>query len=855
MGNLRTLLRLAWREAWRRPLQSLFFVVGVSIGVAMIIAIDLANSSANRAFTISTDAVVGKATHQIVRGPNGVEESVYVQIRRELGYRKSAPIVEGYVRVKTLNGQPMRLLGVDSFAERPFREELGTAKIAGLNQRSFSAFMAEPNTVLIGANVSDEYRLPIGESLEIQVGSYHHKLRIVDVIASENRRIRRSLKDLMVTDIATAQEIFAKIGKLDRIDLILPDAPLHTTALERIESILPPGARIESSDARRGAVIEMTKAFRLNLTALSLLALVVGLFLIYNTVSFSVIQRRAVIGRLRAIGMTRSEIFAMILAQATVLGIAGALLGIGLGIFLSRSAIGMVTTSINDLFFVSNVREIDVSALTLLKGGLLGIAAAMTGALIPAYEATRVSPAGTLQRSTIESRTRGSLHRISIAGVAALVLGAVLLLPDWHLGLTFLGVLAVLVGMALLTPSFMRGFAALAGTRWLRRRLPILGNMAIRDIDRALSRTSTAVAALMIAVSVIVGVSVMVGSFRMTVERWLTDLLGADIFVSPPAVANSQMAARLDPDAVKLFGTFPGIAQVATARSVEIDTKAMGRITLSAITWDIAGEKRHYKSAVGNHAETWDAFRSGGLIVNEPLASRYKRSLGDKITLLTDRGEVPFKIVGVVYDFDVRPGAMMYDAVYRNYWDDAHVSSAALFVQPGVNVDEKIGSLKSVLAGKLDLIIRSNRALRADALAVFDRTFSIFVALQMLAAVVAFIGILSALMSLQLERTREIGTLRSIGITRGQLSRLTLLETGLMGAIAGLIAMPTGLVLAAILIYIINLRSFGWTLQMQLQPSQFTLAFVVALVSAFLAGIYPAWRMGQMQPAEALRTE
>ena len=855
MRNPRTLLRLAWGGAWRRPLQSLFFVVGVSIGVAMIIAIDLANSSANRAFTISTDAVVGKATHQIVGGPSGIDESVYIQIRRELGFRKSAPIVEGYVKVNTLDGQPMRLLGVDSFAERPFREELGTAKIATLNQKSFGAFMAEPNTALIGANVSDEYRLAIGEELDIQVGSYRHKLRIVDVIATEDRRIRRSLKDLLVTDIATAQETLGKIGKLDRIDLILPEAASDTTAIERIESVLPPGVRIESPDARRGAVIQMTKAFRLNLTALSLLALVVGMFLIYNTVSFSVVQRRAVIGRLRAIGMTRREIFAMILAEASVLGAAGTLLGVALGIFLARGAIGMVTTSINDLFFVSNVREIDVSLSTLVKGGVLGMAAAAIGALIPAYEATRVSPVGTIQRSAIETRTRRSLRWMSVAGVAALALGAGLLLPEWHLGITFLGVLAVLIGMALLTPAFMRGVAALAATPPLRRRLPILGSMAVRGMDRALSRTSTAVAALMIAVSVIVGVSVMIGSFRMTVEQWLTDLLGADIFVSPPMLVNSQITERLDPEAVKMFETFPGIAKVATARSVEIDAKDIGRITLSAITYDIAGDKRGYKSAIGNHAETWEAFRAGGLIVNEPLANRYKRFLGDTITLLTDRGETSFKIVGVAYDFDVRPGALIHDAVYRRYWDDRRLSSAALFVQPDIDVDDTIRALKALLAGKLDLVIRSNRALRANALAVFDRTFSIFVALQMLAAVVAFIGALSALMSLQLERTREIGTLRSIGITRGQLSKLTLLETGLMGGIAGLIAMPTGLVLAAILIYIINLRSFGWTLQMQLQPSQFTLAFAVALLSALLASIYPAWRMGRMQPADALRTE
>ena len=209
--------------------------------------------------------------------------------------------------------------------------------------------------------------------------------------------------------------------------------------------------------------------------------------------------------------------------------------------------------------------------------------------------------------------------------------------------------------------------------------------------------------------------------------------------------------------------------------------------------------------------------------------------------------------MAVAYDFDVQAGALIDDAVYRTYWDDVNLSSAALFVESGVDVDAKINELRAAFAGEAELVIRSSRGLREHSLAIFDRSFSITVALQMLATLVAFIGILSALMSLQLERRREIGTLRAIGMTRRQLWRLTLVETGLMGTTAGILAMPTGFVLAVILIYIINLRSFGWTLQMYLQPVYFLQALTVALVAALLAGIYPAWRVGRMQPADALR--
>ena len=900
-GIVHTLLRLALGHAWRRPLQSVFLIIGVALGVGIIVAMDLANNASNRAFSLSTEAVAGKATRQIVGGPTGLDERVYVALRQQLGYRLSAPIVTDYVAVGELNTQLMQLFGVDRFAESPFRSYLGDKNTNFGDTRTLRAFVTQPRSVLMSADIARRYNLTEGDKLHVQVGSRNYALEIIDLLRPEDERSRRALEGLLIADIATAQEVLGKIGRLDRIDLIVPEGEAGTAILKHIAAILPPGARIERPDARGEAVAEMTAAFQLNLTALSLLALLVGVFLIYNTVAFSVVQRRPVLGSLRALGMTRGEIFTIVLIEAGVLSIIGTLIGLGLGILLSRGAVQLVTQTLNDIFFVVTVRQINVPLPTLFKGTISGVAAALTAAMLPAYEASRVPPAGALQRSNIEERTRTKLPWVCGAGAGVLLLGAILLLPEWHLSVTLAGVFAVIIGIALLTPVMTLGlmrvieFAnrAMISVR-LRRLLqtttsrivspsthpraadPLnpsgntpcvrsncahisrftlhaLARMAIRNITRSLSRTSVAIGALMVAVSAIIGVSLMISSFRLTVDQWLTDLLQADIFVSPPTLGRT--AAPLEPAVVPKLTSFPGVAQVATSRVVDVHAGELGVIQLVAVNMDIAGAKRHYKTAVGNHDDTWQAMKDGGLIINEPMAYRFNLDVGDRVALFTDYGEQQFPIVAVDFDFDVQHRALIYDPIYRKFWDDSNLSSVALYVESDIDVDAKIDALRKTFGGSLDLTIQSNRRLRANSLAIFDRAFSTTAALQMLATVVAFIGVLSTLMSLQLERSREIGTLRAIGMTRQQLWKLTFFETGLIGSSAAIIAIPTGIFLSVILIYVINLRSFGWTLQIQLQAVHFIRAFAIALAAALLAGVYPAWRLGRTPPADALRME
>ena len=832
------------------------------IGVAMVVGVDLANESAQRAFELSAESVTGKTTHQILGGPSGLDETLYVTLRRDVGYRLSAPAVEDYVVVEELDAQPMRLLAIDPFAETPFRSYLGTGSETAPRSAAapdyLSALMVRPNTVLMGAETAARYGIEPGDGLHARWGSETFTLEVVGLLAPNDDLSRRALDSLLIADIATGQETLGKTGRLDRIDLIVAEDAQGEADLARIEAILPPGARIAPAGAAAGAMGQMTQAFHLNLTALSLLALVVGTFLIYNTVTFGVVQRRPVLGSLAALGMTRPEIFGLILLEAMALGMIGTAAGLGLGVLLGRGAVQLVTQTINDLFFVVTVREMHISAASLVKGALAGVGAAFVGAVVPAFEATGVPPAGAMRRSNMEERARAALPWISGAAIALIAAGSLLLIPDGSLTVSFAGLFGIVLGSALLSPLLTVLLMA-PMQRLLPRVAGAIGRMAPRYVLRSLSRTSAAIAALMVAVSVIIGVGIMTDSFRKTVTLWLDGLLKADIFVSPPSLNASHVMTTLHAATVEELAAFPGVRETAFTRDVNVaifvGNEAGEEVRLVALSDDLAGADRQYQEAVGDWRATWQALEEGSVIITEPLARRYGLGVGDQVTVQTDRGRAQFSVAGVVVDFDVRPLLFMYEPVFREWWDDNEISSVGLFLEDGVNVDEKVAEIRAAFAGRAELVVRSNRGTRDNALEVFDRTFAITAALQLLAAIVAFIGILSTLMSLQLERVREIGVLRATGMTRRQLWRLSLLETGLIGGSAGLLALPTGLVLAIVLIYIINLRSFGWTLKMWLDPWEFVQAFAVALGAALLAGAYPAWRMGRIQPATAVRSE
>ena len=835
----------------RHPWQIVLTTLGVALGVGVVVSMDLAIQSSREAFRVSTETVAGRATHQVMGVSGGLPDSLYTRLRVDMGLEPSAPLVEGLVVSPTLPGRPLRVLGVDPFAEGPFRPFI----LGGSSGLDVTALLAGGLGIFLGRETAEDAGVGTGDTLAVRVNGYPRRLEVRGILEAEDELSRRGLYDILVMDVAAAQELLDQEGFLTRIDLILPARQEGEEWEGQIREVLPPGARLEEAGARAAGLSQMVGAFDLNLRALSLLALIFGMFLIYNTLTFSVVQRRPLLGGLRSLGVTRREVMGLVMGEAFLVGVLGTALGLLLGVILGRGMVELVTRTINDLYFVLSVEGLTLPPLVLLKGGALGVGSTLLAALPPALEASMAPPRLTQTRSVLEEKAKRAVPRAGVAGALLLAAGGVLLLlPTRSIPLSFAGLFGVVMGLALLTPlttAVLMGLAAPVANRMVG----ILGTMAARGVVTAMSRTAPAMAALVVAVSVTVGLGTMISSFRDTVSRWLDGTLQADIYVSVPGLLSSRAQGTLDAAVVDALTADSALLGVSTYREARV-TDGEENTRVVALSLDPRGEAAFsFKSGGGGRG--FEAFRRGqGVFLSEPLAYRRKLGVGDTLRLSTPKGSVALPVAGVFFDYGSDQGVVMMDRKrYDAHWDDEGITSLGLFVEEAGDVEETAARLRERVPEGQQVQIRSNRDLRAASLEVFDRTFAITGVLRFLAFVVAFIGVLSALMALQFERGRELGVLRANGLTPGQVWKLVTAQTGLMGLVAGVLAVPAGLVLALVMIFVVNKRSFGWTLQLQVGPEILVQAVALALLGALLAGILPAWKMSRTSPALALREE
>jgi putative ABC transport system permease protein len=348
----------------------------------------------------------------------------------------------------------------------------------------------------------------------------------------------------------------------------------------------------------------------------------------------------------------------------------------------------------------------------------------------------------------------------------------------------------------------------------------------------------------------------MIDSFKNTVSIWLEETLQGDIYITPPLNTAAQLSGTISKEALDAIYQQKGSIRIDRMRSIQAELET-GPIQLVATDNPDIGNERIFTQLSVPQEQMTDALRRGGIIITEPLAVRLNiTEPGMNIRLLTADGWRDFPVEGIFLDYSSSEGSMViWQDVYTTFWKDQAVSALALRLPEGMDPDSQIAVLRESLKDKQQLLIRANKTLRADVMEVFNRTFAITAALRLQAIVVAFIGILSALFLLQIEKQREIGILRAIGLTGKELWRLVAAETGLMGLAAGILALPTGYILSLILIYVINKRSFGWTIQMQVEPDVFIQAILVSVLAALLAGVYPAFRLSRMEAADAIRYE
>ena len=840
--------RASVRYFRHHPWQFGLTLVGIALGVAVVSAVDLASQSARRAFELSSDAVLGRTSHQIVGVSRGVPESVYVELKTTMGDLPAAPVIEAPVRTPGSDVRRLTLMGVDPLAELSFRGRLAATSRRGTQM----TLLVEPMSVALSESTAARLGVGLGERLAVIVNGRQVQLRVALLMSPRRALERQGLENLLIADLSTAQAALGNPGYLTRIDLKVETGVREVAVLDRVRALLPSGSRIVATGARTRATAEMTRAFDLNLYMFGLLALVVGMFLIFNAMTFSVLQRRALIGRLRALGATRREILGLVLLEATVLGLAGALLGLVLGTLLAQKLVVLIAQTINDLYYSVHVSGAAASPWILAKCLALGVAGSLLAAALPALEAARTPPGLSLTRFELERKGRSLLPVITIAGLVFLVASALIISwPRGNLAAGFVALFLLVLGFALLAPYAMvvllRIVQPLAG-----RMGGDLARVAVRGVGAHLSRTGVAVAALMVAIAATAGVGVMVDSFRRSVDDWLSLTLRADIYISVPGVGNLR---AMGPEAIARIRETPGVAELSMGRrlQIEMDDGQVDVLAIHMAPQSYAG----FRLLTGEPTRTWRQFdEAGAVLVSEPFAWRRRVEPGQSVRLLTASGFRAFEVAGVYRDYGSDQGVvLMSRQTFARYWKDAAVTTLGVYAEPGADLAALRGLLEVAARGEQSLDIHSTGAIRALSLEVFDRTFTITNVLRLLAVVIAFVGILSALMAIQLELGREFAVLRALGLTRAQLFGIAQSQTGLLGLAAGLLALPLGVLLALILVEVINRRAFGWSLDFHVDPGLLAQALALSVCAALLAGIYPAYRIAVTPPAEVLREE
>ncbi|VAW86771.1 AttF component of AttEFGH ABC transport system / AttG component of AttEFGH ABC transport system [hydrothermal vent metagenome] len=848
--------QLAWKASWRHlflhPWQLGLLILGIALGVAVVVAVDLATNSATLAFNDAAKTFSSTTTHQIIDPDKKLDEHVYLKLKRKHPQLSLAPIVQGYLSSPEYPGRRFHIIGIDPFSETSFRSE-GSL----LDSETLTQLLTQPLTALATKDLRSEApTLPLitknttGDITENTI----QQLKIVGVM-TENPDASALLESVLMVDIATAQELFNMEGYLSQIDLILPEH--DTTAIvQKIQKDLPAGYQLNSIESKTNALTQMTKAFRVNLLAMSLLAIVVGMFIISNAISFSVLQRRKIFGTLRSVGAEPKLILKIIMVEALVIGCVGTFLGFVLGAFLAEALLALVTQTINDLYFQLETSSLVIDSTSIMKGAGLGVGATLIAALIPALEAVKSSSDSVVRRSSIESTSAMLIPKLALTGVGIIVLGAALiLLPIDSLVLGFTALFFILMGYALLSPWAILKLST--HLQFIMARLfGITGSMACRSINRNISRTGIATAALLIAIATTVGVTTMIGSFRVAVENWIENSLSADLYIS--VADKSRSSNIINPKFItELQQHLPGIT-ISQGRSQQIHT-ATQPINLLAL--DLP--RRGFEGFLFKHGDmdkAWVAFnKDNSVLLSEPFAYHHKLELGDVLTLptpLSATGETQLRVAGIFYNYASERGIAIINLnLYRQLWDDTTLSSVGVYLDDRRTYDENIDTINNLLKDYPELQLLKSSEIRSMTLGVFDRTFAVTDVLRLLTLIVAIVGILGALMALQLERMREIATLKAIGFTPRQIQYLLITETGLNGLLAGLLSLPLGIMMAVILIHEINQISFGWSMPLSLDPLQFVYAVLIALAAAIIAGLYPAKLLSKAPAAEALRYE
>ncbi len=836
-------------------------VVGIALGITVFVGIMLVNDATLTSFRQMINNVAGRAQIEISRGRSGFEEAVYEQVTQVEGVAKATPIIRTSAFLESNPEDTIILLGVDTFADKDFRTFTAEDDEHKGEEIDALQFLNSPDSVLMTNVLANRYGIKKDDTINLVTGA-GLKTLTVRAILEEKGAAKVFGGNLLIMDVYSAMTVLEREGRLDQIDIILaPNAGAEEreAVVSRLRETLGEGYEIGYPGARSGQVENMLKSFQQILTIMSALSLFVGMFLIYNTFSMAVAQRRREIGIMRALGVTAAQIRGIFIVEAGVLGLIGATIGSFSGFLLARELTSIVAQTISTAYFKINIDQIAMSPLHIGIVIALGVGTSVLSAIAPARQAATVSPLEAMRPVAMEATQRKAYMKYFYMGIALFGLQFAGLYAQKFLDNPFVGSASSMLGflaLTLLAPILI----VVAGDLFspvLRKLFSVEGKLGADNLTRTPGRTSVTVSALMIGISLAVAVKGTMLSFQSSVLEWLEQSVTADLVIR-------SSSALPGPDAVDMPETLgddilrevDGVADVNRFRMINQSYGGTG-IVLYSVQMP---EYRKYSPGIwieGEAEKVYDAVTGNDSVyVSENFMNRFNLHAGDKVSLKTPTGAHDFSIAGVRVDYMSDQGVIGMDrSTFKKYFQDNGVDSYDVFLKPGANIAAVRDAITAKFGKNYRLVLQTNSEYKTEVQTAVQQAFRITDVMYIIAIIIAVIGIINTLMVSVLDRTRELGMLRAIGFTRRQLQKLVMNEAGVMGILAGSFGVLAGVGFTAIITKIMLREVIGWTTPFVFPLESVVGGFLLAFVVSVLASIYPGWKAAKTNIISALEYE
>jgi putative ABC transport system permease protein len=862
--NLKNLLRhVSLKHVRLQKAQLLIAVSGICLGVAAMVSIDIVNKSVLHSFEDSINHITGRAALQITEAESGFPEKMLDLVQNLPGVEYAVPVIETNANFSGGSERSLMILGIDVLQDHKIRNYSITDETADIPDPLL--FLAKSDSILLTRAMAERERIEMDQEIQIQTVQGIKTFRVRGLLNPEGPA-RVAGGDIAVMDIYAAQMVFGKDDRIDRIDVsFLPGETLDIMK-ERVRRALPEGYSVDTPAARTRQVELLLNRFRKSIGLISLMAVFVGMYLIYNAVSISVVQRRKEIGILRALGVQRGEIIRLILGETFAISILGSLAGVGLGLVFAKLTIGVVAQSVTDIYMKASVSGLAFSWTDVALDAGVGIFASLAAAAFPAVSSARILPISAIRATPYAADGILSGNKIKIASALCIVLSALVFAAYKTAeassairssATTFTSVILLMLGVSLSTPVILKWVTTFF-RRFLSSRLGVQGRLAGMNLQKSISRNAVAVAAIFFSICLFVSSANVVHTARKSVFDWLDTIVRADILVSSghPLATGGSPSIPMPADMLQELQELPGVLSAEPFRKVYLNYDGR-KIQLEIFDVALRMEYCPGMFAEGTREEVIRRVPGqDSVFVNEGLAARYQLRPGDSIVLPTPHGPIHFAVAAITVSYSSDSGVVWMDInTYRHHWQDNLVDIYEMRIKSGEDIASVRAAILERMGKERKLFALDAAEFKAEVKNRLDRSFLVSNAVNIITLIIAGFGIVVTLLASVLERTREIGVLRSIGMKRSQISGVVIIESVLIGAAGGLLGAATGLLVGWLELEAFFRPDFGASISYHIHYA--SMAWVLMLSAGFsaLAGFYPARRAARTNIVEALSYE